>query len=315
MEKDKTKDKEHQDGETAASSKTITSPWDAHQSNRDLSWDCNAWDATLAKTITKAVTREMAKAHVHYQALLNDRGTATIPTSIKVTSGANGFKVMDPFDWTKDKAIYQRWQLWSEKARLALDAMEGDSERTKISYFHHWINGEGMGHIESWKNIKTLICQSAYDELDEDEKEGKYSSENIESYFTLFELLLAPKSNPLLAVEELHFAKQDSMTSGEFHSHIVKIAKRCKFPNPQAEERAIRDAIFLGMNSQWTRDKAISLMNEEGKELTVEFLMNQLAIEDCNTQHKSLSQLNSSPSMKFAAYDHRQNKEKSNKPK
>ena len=127
--------------------------------------------------------------------------------------------------------------------------------------------------------------------------------------------MLAPKSNPLLAVEELHFANQGSMTSGEFHSHIVKIAKRCKFPNLQAEERAIKDSIFLGMNSQQARDKAINLMNEEGKELTVEFLMNQLAIEDCNTQHKSLSQLNSSSSMNFAAYDHRQNKGKSNKPK
>ena len=222
---------------------------------------------------------------------------------------------MDPFDWTKDKSIYQRWQLWSEKARLTLDAMEGDSERTQISYVHHWINGEGMGHIESWKNSKTLIHQSAYDALEQKEKEGKYTSESIESYFTLFELLLAPKSNPLLAVEELHFTKQGSMTSGEFHSHIVKIAKRCKFPNPEAEERAIRDAIFLGMNSQWARDKAINLMKEEGKELTVEFLMNQLAIEDCNTQHKILSQLNSSSSMNFAAYDHRQNKGKSNKSK
>ena len=104
---------------------------------------------------------------------------------------------------------------------------------------------------------------------------------------TLFEHLLAPKSNPLLAVEELHFAKQGSMTSGEFHSHIVKIAKRCKFPNPEGEERAIRDAILLGMNSQWARDKAINLMNEEGKELTVEFLMNQLAIEDCNAQSQN----------------------------
>ena len=207
----------------------------------------------------------MAKACVHYQAILNERGAATIQTSLKVSSGANGFKVMDPFDWTKDKSIYHRWQLWSEKARLTLDAMEGDSERTKISYFHHWINGEGMGHIESWKNSKTLICQSAYDALEEEENEGKYSSESIESYFTLFELLLAPKSNPLLAVEELHFAKQGSMTSGEFHSHIVKIAKRCKFPNPEAEKRAIRDAIFLGMNSQQARDKAINLMNEEGK--------------------------------------------------
>ena len=97
--------------------------------------------------------------------------------------------------------------------------------KTKISCFYHWINGEGMGHIESWKNSKTLIHQSEYDRLEEHQKEGKYSSESIESYFTLFELLLAPKSNPLLAVEELHFAKQGSMTSGEFHSHIVKIAK------------------------------------------------------------------------------------------
>ena len=105
------------------------------------------------------------------------------------------------------------------------------------------------------------------------------------------------------------------MTSGEFHSHIVKIVKRCKFLNPEAEERAIRDAIFLGMSSQQARDKAINLMNEGVKELTVEFLMNQLAIEDCNAQHKILSQLNSSSSMNFAAYDHRQNKGKSNKPK
>ena len=107
-----------------------------------------------------------------------------------------------------------------------------------------------MGHTESWKNNKTLIHQSEYDRLEEHQKEGKYSLEQIESYFILFESLLSPKSNSLLAVEELHFTKQGSMTSGEFHSHIVKIAKRCQFPNPEAEERVIRDAIFLGMNSQ-----------------------------------------------------------------
>ena len=157
------KDK-HKDGETAATSETS-------QDTRDLSRDHEARDATLVQTITEAVAREMVKAHVHYQAILNERGAATLQTSLKVSSGANGFKVMDPFDWTKDKSIYQRWQLRSEKARLALDAMEGDSEKTKISYFHHWINGEGMGHIESWKNSKTLISQSACDALES--KEGK----------------------------------------------------------------------------------------------------------------------------------------------
>ena len=69
------------------------------------------------------------------------------------------------------------------------------------------------------------------------------------------------------------------------------------------------------MNTQQARDKAINLMNEEGKELTVEFLMNQLAVEDCNAHHKSLSQLDSTSSMNFTAYDHRQNRGTSNKSK
>ena len=138
--------------------------------------------------------------------------------------------------------------------------MEGDSEKTKISYFHHLIDSEGMAKIES---CKTLISQEDYEKLDEDQKEGKYSLDKRESYFILFESLLAPKSNPLLAVEELHFTKHGSMNSGEFHAHVVKIAKRCKFPCAKAEERAIKDTIFLGMNSTKARDKAINLMNEE----------------------------------------------------
>ena len=255
----------------------------------------------------------MEKAHAQYQDLLKESCAAALPTTLKVTSGSDGFRVMDPFDWTMDKNVYQRWQLWSHKAKLALEAMEGDTEKTKISYLHHWLNGGGISKIEGWKNSKILISQSDYDELEN--TTGKYSLDKIESYFTLCELALTPRSNPLLAVEDLYLAKQGSMTSGEFHSHILKIAKRCQFPNQEAEERAVRDAIFMGMNSQRARNKAINLMNEEGKEVTVEFLMNHLAVEDGNTQHKFLSQINSNSSVNFAAYNRRQNRGKINKPK
>ena len=91
-----------------------------------------------------------------------------------------------------------------------------------------------MAKIESWKNRRTLISQEEYDKLDETQKEGKHSLDKIESYFTLFELLLACKSNPLLAVNELHFAKQGSMNSGEFYMHVVKIAK--SFPAPRQKK-------------------------------------------------------------------------------
>ena len=78
MGKDKTKDEE-----TAANSETQ----DGHRdTRRDHSRDQEARNATLAQTITEAVTREMVKAHAHYQAILNERGTTTLPTSLKVSS-------------------------------------------------------------------------------------------------------------------------------------------------------------------------------------------------------------------------------------
>ena len=103
--KDKTRD-----GDAATSNET----------NRDHSWDQEARDAALAKTIAQAVTREtqsitevftreMAKAHAQYQDFIKESRASTLPTTLKVTSGLNGFRIMDPFDWTMDKTIYQRW--------------------------------------------------------------------------------------------------------------------------------------------------------------------------------------------------------------
>ena len=320
--------------------------------NKDRTWDKNvatptdaskdqeSRDATLARTIAEAVAlqtksiiemfskqkaeetqslteafqRQMEKTHAQNEELLKASHAQNFPSTLKVTSSSEGFRVMDPFDWTMDKNIYQRWQLWSHKARLALDAMEGDNEKTKISYLHHWLDGKGISKIKGWKNSKILISQEDYDTLEERDRKGKYSLDKIESYFTLCENILTPRSNPLLAVEELHLAKQVSMTSEEFYSQVLEIVKRCQFPNQEAEERAIRDAIFIGMNSQRARDKAINLMNEEeGKEVTVEFLMNHLAVEDGNTQHRFLSQLDSSSSVNMVAYDCRQNRGKSNR--
>ena len=241
--------------------------------------------AQQTKSITDVFQRQMEETHAQYEELFKASHTQNFTSTLKVTSSTDGFRVMDPFDWTADKNIYQRWQLWSHKARLALDAMEGDNEKTneKISYLHHWLDGKGIDKIKGWMNSKILINQAEYDALEERDRKGKYSSDKIESYFSLVESILTPRSNPLLAVEELHLAKQGSMTSQEFYSQILEIVKRCHFPNQEAEEKAIRDAIFIGMNSQWTKDKAINLMNEEeGKEVTVEFLLNHLAVEDGN---------------------------------
>ena len=70
------KDKNEDQGDSVAATEgesgdSITSPPDAHHANRNLSWEREARDAALAKQVAEAVVREMAKAHAHYQALLN----------------------------------------------------------------------------------------------------------------------------------------------------------------------------------------------------------------------------------------------------
>ena len=63
--------------------------------------------------------------------------------------------------------------------------MEGDSEKAKISYFYHWIDTEGMAHIESWRNNKRLLRQEDFDKLHENQKEEKYSLGKIELLYTV----------------------------------------------------------------------------------------------------------------------------------
>ena len=196
--------------------KDKTRDGDAASTDRDHSQDREAArDTALAKTIAKAVavalakqkaeetqsiteafTRQIEKAHAQYEKLFRESCAAALPTTLKVTSSSDGFRVMDLFDWTMNKDVYQRWQLWSHKARLTLDAMEGDTEKTKISYLHHWLNGAGIAKIEGWKNSKILISQADYDALEERDRVGKYSLDKIESYFSLCELVLTPRSNP-----------------------------------------------------------------------------------------------------------------------
>ena len=55
------------------------------------------------QSMAKAFTRQMEKAHVQYQELLKETRAAILPTTLKVTSSTDSFRVMDSFDWTLDK--------------------------------------------------------------------------------------------------------------------------------------------------------------------------------------------------------------------
>ena len=120
------KDKEKEQTSKGASGNSVQSPWDVRQANRDLNHER---EAALSRQIVEDIARETAKLTACFEAILNERNTLNFAGSLKVTTGAAGFKVMDHLDWTKNKAIYQRWQMWLEKARHTLEAVENDSEK------------------------------------------------------------------------------------------------------------------------------------------------------------------------------------------
>ena len=97
------------------------------------------------------------------------------------------------------------------------------------------------------------------------------------------------------------------MTASEFYSKVSKTAKQCNFPNKEAEERATRDVIYRGMNSQCVRDKCINSYNN-GEEISVEFLLKHLEVEDSNFHHKTLSPWESTQQVNYMCYDQRQSR-------
>ena len=59
--------------------------------------------ADETKIITETFTRQMEKTQVQYEELLEASHAQNFPSTLKVTSSSEGFRVMDPFNWTHDK--------------------------------------------------------------------------------------------------------------------------------------------------------------------------------------------------------------------
>ena len=74
-----------------ASGDSTQNPRDVCQATLDLSQEREARDAAFAKQVAEGIAREMAKAHMHYQALLNERGAAAMLTSLKMRIRFQGY--------------------------------------------------------------------------------------------------------------------------------------------------------------------------------------------------------------------------------
>ena len=64
--------------------------------------------AEETQSLTDVFQRQMEETRAQYEELLKASRAQNFTSTLKVTSSTDGFRVMDPFDWTSDKNIYQR---------------------------------------------------------------------------------------------------------------------------------------------------------------------------------------------------------------
>ena len=62
--------------------------------------------AQQTKSIADVFQRQMEETHAQYEELLKASRAQNFTSTLKVTSSTDGFRAMDPFDWTADKNIY-----------------------------------------------------------------------------------------------------------------------------------------------------------------------------------------------------------------
>ena len=90
----KDKDKElHSEEGAGAMGEAMGSTCDARQAAQDLSQERAI---AMEKLVTDAVARRTTKLTATFTAILNERVTSSMPTSLKVTSGATRISAMPP---------------------------------------------------------------------------------------------------------------------------------------------------------------------------------------------------------------------------
>ena len=114
--KDHSRDQESRDAMLARTIAVAVAGAVAQQNSEETQSITEAVAGALAKqkaeetqSITESFTRQMEKTHAQYEKLLKETRAQALPSTLKVTSGTDGFRVMDPFDWTMDKNIYESW--------------------------------------------------------------------------------------------------------------------------------------------------------------------------------------------------------------
>ena len=211
------------------------------------------------------------------------------------------------FDWTRDNKIFDRFQIWKEKAEMIFSsALLENTPEQKVAYLRYWMGDQGIPLVKKWTALGKLDFSNP---IDEGRSNPISSGFILQNYWNLLEAEFKPKGNKLLSVIELWTrSRQGSKTLNEWLTYVYNLVESCDYGD--SNERIIRDVLIIGCNSDKAKDKIV----RQGEKIKLQEVIEILQLEDSTRQ--TLIEMNSTvQKVNYVFYEKKKSKGNKNKQK
>ena len=168
-------------------------------------------------------------------------------------------------DWTNDSGLdecYRKWKKWVEV--LFKGPLNEATETIQCNYIIYWSGDHGMDLVDKWTT------------------KGKITDDNknqLNTYWKQFEEYIHPQTNQLIAVVELKWVLQGTLSLEDFHTKALRLVTQAGYTGA-AKNQVLRDTIISGLASDKIRAKIV----KEGHKVTLNRVM-EIARLEVSTQH------------------------------
>ena len=142
--------------------------------------------------------------------------------------------------------------------------LNGVTEAVKCNYIIYWSSDHGMDLVDKWTT------------------EGKINDgnkETVKTYWDRFDEYVHPQTNKLIAVVELKWLFQGTMSLEDLHTKAMRLVTQAGYEG-DVKDQVLRDTIISGIASEKIRAKIV----KEGLKVTLNHVM-EIARLEVSTQH------------------------------
>ena len=159
--------------------------------------------------------------------------------------GINKGPVMD---WTNDSGLDECYRKWKKQLEVLFKGPLSElTDAVKCNYVIYWSGDHHMDLVDKWTTEKSIT-------------DG--NKNNLKTYWDKFKEYIHPKTNKLMAVVELKWLFQGSMSLEDFHTKAARLVIQAGYEGG-AKDRVLRDTIISSISSEKIRAKIV----KEGHEV------------------------------------------------